>query len=242
MNNLSENILPDVSSVSAEQLIAGERAESYRRQLERPDVFPSKNNWTYIIDNRMESLAQSLYRKYLMAWLTPETDRSDFHDLAIEMMLEYLKVIDRKCAVSTVFDDITTAPDASLHLVDSCRLFDAVTLMKVLHRGGSVGFIADCLNCYQPSYTDDDLHDMRSLLRQMQQLPAVGCVEDKHSIFGHDLRYICANGHSNSSNQEFCSQCGENIQGLTAENVAAIDRFDKRIAVLTNLLDKLPHT
>ena len=228
---------PERRAVAADQLLAGERAMRYMRQLERPEVFPSRANWEYIIENRMGVLAVPLYRKYLMAWLTPEGDRSDYHDLAIEMMPAYVRSIDRGEAVDAVYADVDTASDAALALIIDCQLFDAESIDALLDVAETVPFAADCLEAYQPEYTEADLARMRELLRRFKNLPAIGEVSESRSVFGREVRYICPEGHSNPSNQEFCAQCGENIQGLTEAQVAGIERFEQRVEVLGRLLE-----
>ena len=230
---------PEVLSVSADSLIATERAERYKRQLERPEVFPTAENWEYIIDTAMYQIAPELYRKYLMAWLTPAVNRSDFHDLALENFPEYLRAIPRADAVSAVYADVTSAPEATLAVILDCRLFDAPALQKILDHGGSAGFVAECMNAYQEHYTRDDLRDMQLLYNEMMQLPAEGIMRETRSIFGRDLRYICPNGHSNPKDTDFCTQCGLNINGLNADQQAAIDRFGSRLQTLDRLLRRL---
>jgi hypothetical protein len=225
--------------VSADQLIAAERAERYKRQLERPDVFPAASNWQYIIDNRMSLIGRELYRKYLVSWLTPSAERCDYHELALQRFSDYLNAIERKDAVEIVYSDITSAPEATKGLIADCRLFDAKKLYKILN-DGDIAFVVDCLDTFQPTYSADDLRNMQRLILAIDNLEPLGEVREARSIFGRETKYICPEGHTNSAQQEFCATCGLNINGFTGEQVAVIREFRSRTKTLSGLLQSKP--
>lgn len=247
-SSINDNFLPEpeidsgseenlsTNCVTVEELIAGERAERYKRQLERPEVFPDASNWDYIIANKMTEIAPELYRKYLVSWMTPEKQRSDYHDLALDRFPEYIRAIDRETALVAVYDDITSATEATLNLIHKCKLFDSIQLMSLLDEGVNPGFVADCMDAYQNRYTADDISDMQRLRKAMTALDPEGEMHENRSIFGRELRYICPNGHSNSAQLEYCAQCGLNINGLTESQVSNIASFDTRLRILQRLM------
>lgn len=224
--------------ITAEELLALERSQRYKRQLADADVFPDARNWKYITEYVMESLAPELYRKFLLAWLTPESQRSDFHELALECFPDYLGAIPRQTALETVYSDITSSPEATLHLVDVCRLFDARRLMRLLDEDADPHFVAQCLGAYQPEYTAADVRAMSQLVQRMHALPDQGSLKESHSIFGRDVRLVCPNGHSVSieAGQDpedcFCPTCDLNIQGLTSDDADAIKSLANRVSIL----------
>jgi hypothetical protein len=223
--------------ITADELIAAERAERYKRQLERPDVFPAAANWQYIIDNKMSMIGRELYRKYLVSWLTPADERCDYHELALQRFSEYLSTIDRDEAVNIVYSDITSAPEATKGLISDCQLFDASKLYQILIDGDAV-FAIECLGTFQPQYTDVDLHNMQRLVLAIENLEPLGEMRDMRSIFGKERKYICPEGHTNSAQQEFCATCGLNINGFNGEQVVFIRDFKSRTATLARLLSK----
>jgi hypothetical protein len=223
--------------ISADQLIAAERAERYKRQLERPDIFPAAANWQYIIDNRMAVIGRELYRKYLVSWLTPPAERCDYHELALQRFADFLNAIDRDDAIDMVYSDITSAPEATKGLIADCRLFDAPKLYKILN-DGDVTFVVECLDTFQPEYDDTDLRNMQRLLLAIENLEPLGEMREGRSIFGREVKYICPEGHANSAQQEFCATCGLNIHGFNAEQAAFLRDFKSRTATLSRLLHK----
>lgn len=222
--------------IDYEALLAAERAEKYRRQLERPEVFPSAENWDYITENAMYILADVLMRKFVVSWMTPESQRSDYHDVALERFAEYLRVIPRECAVDAVYADIHTAPEAVLYLVHEARLFDARALLALLENAENAPFVCDCLDAFQPRYMPADLQAMQRLHRALLDLPDTGEIRESRSIFGREMRYVCANGHSNPADCQFCRTCQIDISGLTPDNVNNISRLETRIRLLPDLL------
>jgi hypothetical protein len=223
--------------VSADELIAAERAERYKRQLERPDVFPAAANWQYIIDNRMAIIGRELYRKYLVSWLTPPAERCDYHELALQRFSEFLCAIDRADAVDIVYSDVSSAPEATKGLIADCRLFDALKLYEILH-DGDTAFAVECLATFQPEYTESDLQNMQRLSMAIDNLEPLGEVREARSIFGRETKYICPEGHTNSAQQEFCASCGLNIFGFNGEQAASIRDFKARVSTLSRLLFK----
>lgn len=224
-------------TVTAEELIALEREQRYKSQLERPEVFPSRENWEYIIEQRMAQLAPLLYRKFLVATLTEDKNRGDFQETALEMFPQYLNVIPRTIAVETVFSDVESNTEASMEIIHSCKLFDAPTLLNLLNKGAAPGVVALCVDAYQPEYEIEDIQEMKRLRDKLMNLPSTGDIRESRSIFGRDLRYVCQNGHSNNSQSEYCVQCGLNMQGLKAEEVKNIDEFSHRVRLLEQMFN-----
>lgn len=214
-----------------------ERAQKYKAQLQRPEVFPTEDNWQYITENAMSEVADELYHKYLISWLTPENDRSDFHRIALDCFPAYLTAIDRDSALDAIYADVDTAPEAALTLIRDCSLFSAPDLANLLKKDSHIGFVAQCLKAFQPDYDDNDLHDMQALLQKMKSLPETGQISQERGLFSREDKYICPKGHSNSAKTQFCTTCGLNICGLTADEDACINLFATRIKTLASLLN-----
>ena len=240
MNQFDLPSAPVSCDVTADALIAAERAERYKVQLDRPDVFPAEQNWEYIIECRMGAIAAHLYRKYLVSWITDPELRTDYHQSALRNFPKYLGVIDRRVAVDTVYSDVTSAPDAALHLIVECRLFDARRLLALLD-GDVAGedpapFVVDCMAAYQPEYSAADFSDMNALYKAVRSLAPIGEMREGRTIFGREVRYICPNGHSNPADHEFCDTCGVNQYGLNEEQMQCLDAFKTRLSLLSKML------
>lgn len=230
-----------IPTVSADELIAAERAERYRQQLERADVFPSAQNWDYITEHGMGQLADLLYRKYLISWLTDESIRTDYHIMAMERITGYLEAIDREDALAAVYGDVTSAPEGTIELIEKARLFSARHLLSILH--GSYDetfdpavFVVDCMGAYQPEYTRRDIMEMQKLLEAVRGLAPIGEMQTTRRLFGRENRYICPNGHVNPPDMEYCDTCGVNRYGFTREQDQTVENYAQRLTLLRRLL------
>ncbi|MDE5567689.1 MAG: hypothetical protein K2J12_04520 [Muribaculaceae bacterium] len=225
-------------SVSAQELKLECLRRKYRGLLSQADVFPSEENWKFIISNRLSGLGAGLYRKYLVANLLDEEQRCDYHILAIDNFPRYLRVIERDEALETVYSDSLTDTDAFISLIYDCELFDAGRIGDLID-GGHPDIAAELLEAYQPEYDGDDIDAMQFLRNKFDKLPSLGSIELRKGLFKTERRYICPEGHENPCDSIYCMEedCGKDIKGLTKANREAIDRFTERIAVLREMLD-----
>ena len=81
---------------------------------------------------------------------------------------------------------------------------------------------------------------MKEIIRRYQSLPDVGKYEVlKTGVFSKESRkFVCADNHINDEDVEFCTKCGKNIKGLSAETVKLFSDFGKTIDALESLLLK----
>lgn len=225
--------------ISSDQLHIEELRLRYLELLERPDVFPTVKNWEFITENRMQGLGKALYHKFLIAHTIDDNDREGLHDVAITEFPKYLGAIGHREAVETVYSDITTLPGVAEALIRENLLFDAPKLLEILHTG-NLNFVINVLDVYQPDYDIADYLPMKELLEELDGLPTRGSIETKSGIFGSSEKYICPNGHTNSTDTEYCthSGCGLNMRGLTQAQEKKIDLYSKRVEALASILEQ----
>lgn len=225
-------------SVSSEELKMECLRRKYLELLSQPDVFPSEENWDFIISNNMRGLGKRLYRKYLVSYMLDEDKRCDYHNLAIKRFPMYLKAVPRDEAIEVVYADTDSAPDGFLKLVYDCQLFDCERIGHLVDNGHP-DLAADLLDAYQPEYDGDTIDAMQFLLSKFDHLPSLGSIEMHKGIFKVERRYICPDGHSNPHDVMFCEDedCGKDIYGLTEDQRQAVEQFAERIDVLRDMLD-----
>ena len=165
-------------TIDAEDLRAQCLKMRYSRRLVEPEVFPSEQEWEYITGRAMTGIGSSLYRKYLVSWSLPEDERTDIHCSALQWFPQYIAAVPRDYALGVVYGDISSCPQATLAVIYKARLFDADMLRDVLHSTEPLSppfpqgyypltFVVECLDAYQPEYTDDTLESMRELYRDI---------------------------------------------------------------------------
>lgn len=223
--------------ISAEELRNEEIRLVYRQHLERPDIYPTRQNWEFIIHNHLSGLATLLYHKFLISLTVDDNDREDLHDVAIEMFPQYIKGVDRREAIDALYSDVQTNSIVTAQLIRENRLFDAPALMGLLSRCEKE-FVAEVIDCFQPEYTVDDLRDMQLLANRIDALPRSGRIEHRSGIFSSSEKYICPNGHSNPADVEYCTTCGLNARGFTDGQEKRIQTFTARIDVLRSMFER----
>ncbi len=223
-------------SVSADQLRAEELRLKYVTLLDDPAVYPTRENWKYIIDNRMEGVGPALFNRYVTALEVDDVDRAELHSIAIEEFPRYLEAVDRDYALSIIYEG-GAGHDICVDLIRRCRLFDANYLVNLIDCG-ELDLALDVIDVYQPEYTQADLDAMEMLAKCLAGLPDKGSIEDRRGIFGMSSKYICPNGHVNDADAKYCthSGCGLDIKGLTRRRAEAVDIFRHRLEALRNLI------
>ena len=199
-------------TVSADELKAECLRRKYLVLLDKPDVFPSKANWDFIIDHRMQGLGAKLYRKYLVSWVLEPADRLEANRLALTEFPRYLQAVERRYALQVVYADISSAPEATTALIAEAQLFDAPTLVSLLD--SDPDFVIANLGAMQPTYDGDDADNMRALLSRLRELPRRSD-KPRGAFFGF------------AKSQEYA---------ITDEQVAAIDAYADRYDALIDLL------
>lgn len=222
--------------VSADQLRAEELRLKYVSLLDDPSVYPTRENWQYIIDNKMEGVGPALLNRYITALEVDDVDRAELHSIAIEEFPRYLEAVDRDYALSIIYEG-GAGHDISVDLIRRSRLFDANYLLNLIDCG-ELDLALDVIDVYQPEYIDSDLDAMEMLAKCIDALPDKGTIEDRRGIFGTSSKYICPNGHVNDAGTTYCthSGCGLDIKGLTKRRADAVEIFRHRLEALRNLI------
>lgn len=231
-------------SIIADDLKAECLKQRYTRQLAKPEVFPSADNWKYIIEHRMTGIGSRLYRKYLVSRMIEDKDRCDYHQAALDNFISYIKSVPRDYALKVVYGDIESCPEATIDVIVEAQLFDAPSLLKILgdENTYNLPWVTECLTAFQPEYNIRDLADMKNLLATVRNPDPVGKIVTSRTLLGQTTRYVCPNGHNNDAHDNYCRVCGLNIYGLTEAHDNIIDEYETRVNTLEKMLNKRPLT
>ena len=154
----------------------------------------------------------------------------------------FLQIVDRKLVIQVVYEKLK-GDDSDYRtarmLARKHQLFDAksiIDLLKVVEPSRAISI----LEVEQPSYSESDLIDMEALIEALDNIPNQGKIEMvKGGVFSKDKdKFICVCGHKNNPDEEYCSECGRNIQGLRQSEVDTINAFKNRVSVLKDLLSQ----
>lgn len=233
----------DVSSfcVSSASLVSEIAKRTLLQKLSEDYHTVTSRDWETILSHPDNDYVLPLTDRLREA-LDSGSDYSDYLDSFSKNFNLFIPLVDRKLIIQGLYNCAKTEKGFGrvALFIKEHLLFDAKSIMGLINEGFLQQAIG-LLNLEQPSYAESDLHDMEDLLHLLKHLPEVGRKEFvKGGVFSKDgEKYICAHGHKNEIETEFCSTCGENIQGLTYENLQTIDRYKKRVEVLRDLLSEV---
>ena len=206
---------------------------------EKPSV--SKDSWDFILKNPESEfvvpLTKCLFYK-IANQLTYDPYELDSFKKNYE---QFIQAADRSLAIEPIYEAINheaTLNDAC-GLIKRHQLFDAKSILKLIS-SGKISLAVEVLSVEQPYYNEADLRDMETLVDAFDNLPDLGKIEVvKGGVFSKDgEKYICRHGHKNEPDRKFCSNCNENIKGLTKDDIMSIETFKKRVSILKELLQK----
>lgn len=201
---------------------------------------PTHSDLTFIVENGLWDLIQSLYEYYTAENLTALQRPID------ERFSIILSVIPYADAVKVIYNDYPKLVNFAFPLIKENRLFSAQKVLDLLH-DGHLGLAVDLLQTDKDVYSCEDIHLMEMIVEYLENLPDRGRIaEVKVGPLSSKTveKYICPLGHKNDKDVEYCEHgnnppfCGLNIKGLTYAQVGIIETFKERVSVIKMLLDK----
>lgn len=122
-------------------------------------------------------------------------------------------------------------------LINECHFFDAESIYKIIKEKTHDGI--DLLSATKDYYDATDLQWMKKILEYLDNLPDTGRIETvKGGVFSKDTveKFICENGHKNSTDQVFCEKCGVTIKGLYKNELNIIDSLKEKYDIIRQYL------
>ena len=156
-------------------------------------------------------------------------------------LLRHYDNADVKCAVYKRLHNAKVS-NGIYSLMQTLNLFDAQELQALWNEGlGKRVLTVLAHNVQAQSYTKQDLLAMSNLYETIINAPDKGSVvkKDKTLLNKGGERYICPNNHENPCDVQYCSKCGEDIKGFTAQNAQAIEKFKDNIDALQMLFSEI---
>lgn len=216
----------DVSLEMLEKAIHLKKIEN----LINKEIHIDKDDWRFIIENRITELAPGLYKLYCKKiGYGGDIELQNNYDRAFE---EFISTMDYKQAVDLVYSNSEGIP---VKLINNYNLFNAGEILK-LCKIGRLNVALKIVEAKKASYNYKDLEEMMELSEYLHNLPDVGKIEEFSGLLGgKSKKFVCACGKKNDEGVEYCQNCGNNIKGLTESQVKAIGILDKRTSVLKEI-------
>lgn len=226
----------DDSIISSEELNNELTRRNVLYQLEN-NKLPLEDQWEVLISNPDYEITVKLLPFYLSHLSYQEAERderilSNYYsllkrvdtDLIVEFLYNNLSDSNyyrSNQIVKIIYDNQLFNPKKVLELIENRRIKEAVL----------------CLSTTKESYNKEDIALMKHILILIDELPNTGKIESvKSGLMAKEKeKFICEKGHKNDADIKFCQSCGNNIKGLTIEELRRIESFRKRVDSLEYL-------
>lgn len=195
------------------------------------DKLPTTDQWNYLLNNPIDEIASILLSTFLITGQYNES-MTERKEALLTNFPQYIGLINRDTAIKLLYEKIE---EGTIKLIKDNKLFDPQSVLNLINTQKIHEAIA-CLPFERDLYCADDLSAMEIIATRLKNLPDVGKIESVKGVFKESEKFICKNGHKNSVDKEFCTECGINIKGLNCEEVENINAFYLKIETLRKLL------
>lgn len=234
--------LNNQGTVSSELLLTAiEKREILQILDDSKTPLPSKK-WETILKYPDNEYVVPVLRRYFEIDMMGAQGFENEYNGFVNNIDAFIQIADRKTVIQVVYAKMKGS-DSDLRtarmLIRKHQLFDAKFMIDLLKTEEPSRTIS-ILEVEQPSYSESDLKNMEALIEALDNLPDQGKIEMvKGGVFSKDKdKFICACGHKNNPEEEYCSECGRNIKGLRESEVDKINAFKNRVSVLKELLSQ----
>jgi uncharacterized protein YbjQ (UPF0145 family) len=206
-------------------------------------ISKAKNNihlqdedWEFLLENTIEEILPELLNEYLIAFkdsLYPTTDQQ--RRLRKYFPL-FLKQIDHELVSNILYNKIQTNSQLIITLLKESESFHPELTLHLL-KSGNIHIGISTAEAHKRYYSIEDLKFMDSIMEYLKEIPKTGKIEMVKGILGSKEKYFCEKNHSNNIEEEFCTNCGINIQGLVKNEINILNDLKLRIQGVTMLLN-----
>lgn len=185
----------------------------------------SDEDFEFMINNPSIDYLHPLIDKYIHYANSAERyDRSMVYISKVISNLPY--DITAKIIYDKLKEDISV-----LDIIRKCQLFDPSLTLEMIQV--DLKKAIGTMNADKPNYDRNDLLIMNNIVNRIDSLPDRGSFETSKGLFGKEnKKYICPNGHKNDIDHVCCCECGENIKGLTPNELSILEMFKLKIQAI----------
>ena len=224
-------------------------AEYYKKKILRKlneGIALNQDEWSFVQKNKVPELIEPLYEYYVKC-LNVKTIEQDavggnvyveqqkpaWATSGISNYKQYLYSLEYKDSINYVYKDV----ESFMEIIQKNKLFNAAKILEIA-KEGKLDAAISLLFVEKSSYNDVDLSEMKSLCEFLNNLPEVGSKEEiKGGLFSSGgLKFICSCGCKNDPQNEYCTECGRNIYGITKKQKEDIEHFMELVDTLSDLI------
>lgn len=237
------------NKISWEELNLAYHKRKIRRKIES-DEHVTDEEWDFVLKNDVGELTSVLYQYYQKCIAAPminatisgamlvEPIRLDWADSGVSNFKKYLSKLDYNDAIKYAYENVYDF----MEVITSNKLFNASKILNIAENG-ELDLAISLLGVEKSSYNIQDLSEMQKLSEYLENLPDVGKKEEvKGGLFSPGgLKFICSCGKKNEISSDdcdnYCSDCGKNIKGITREEQQTIDNYVELVETLSDFFN-----
>ncbi len=224
-------------------------SEYYKKKILRKlneGISLDQDEWSFVQKNVAPELIEPLYDYYVKCRnakpaeqknigsnVYVEPQKPAWATSGISNYKQYLYSLEYKDSINYVYKDV----ESFMEIIQKNKLFNAAKILEIA-KEGNLDTAISLLFVEKPSYNDVDLSEMKSLCEFFNNLPEVGSKEEtKGRLFSSGgLKFICSCGCKNDPKNEYCTECGRNIYGITKKQKDDINQFIELVDTLSDLI------
>lgn len=192
-------------------------------------------DWEFVLENTIQGLLPNLLDDYLLAFKDSQIPITDIQKRLRKFFPLFLKQLDFEIVSKILYDNIHLNVSIIISLLKESESFNPeLTLNSIKSKKIHIGIATT--EAHKRFYSSEDLKFMNFIIEYLKDIPKTGTIEIVKGLLGSKEKFICQNNHNNDVNEEFCTNCGKNIQGLTKNEINIIENFKLRIEGLKILL------
>lgn len=233
------NIVKEIGHVAYTQMLRQYYLTLYRQGLKDQKSLGQKD-WENILTMDVFELLPELTNEYfrLKSEQRQDINYIDYVTLYSSKYEEFLSKVNKSDASMCVYSHLCENPELTVDLAVKFNLFNPKVIMEQI-KDSNLSIAINLLFCHKDYYTTDDLSDMTAIVSMLDNLPNIGTFHtEKNGIFSkkEEEFYYCPNGHKNTKETVYCSNCGQNIKGLTLNQDKIISQFKCITLALESIL------
>lgn len=193
-------------------------------------------DWEFLLENNIEKILPELLDDYLVAFKDFPTPITDIQKRLRKFFPLFLKQLDFEIVSKTLYENLHINILVIISLLKESEAFNPeLTLNLIKSNKFHLGIATT--EAHKRFYLIEDFKSMNLIVESLNEIPKTGKIEIVKGLLGSKEKFICENNHNNDVNEEFCTNCGKSIQGLTKNEITIIGNFELRIEGLRMLLN-----
>lgn len=234
-----QEVVEQIDQISYSQIKHQYLLTLYQQKLKSKGTLSDKD-WENIFSLSLVELAPELADEYFRL----KTQKSDdfnfvnYREFYCTKFEEFLGILSKPEIASAIYPHLDAIPELVIKFVVKYSLFDSNVVLNQI-ASGKLSTAIELLRSHKEYYSHDDVTEMDKIIFELNNLPDKGSIQLlKNGLFSkkEEEKYVCQCGHKNSKEIIYCESCGQNIKGLTTNEVNIINHFERLTDALKTLL------